>query len=45
MTREEVKNYINNNLKIEIVPFGNYKFEIRLLLEGEEISKDSYTTN
>lgn len=45
MTREEVKNYISNNLKIEIVPFGNDEFEIRLLLEGEEICKDFYTTD
>lgn len=45
MTREEVKNYINNNLKIEIFPFGNYTFEIRLLLKGEEICKDFYTTD
>lgn len=42
MTREEVKNYIGNNLKIDIVPLGN-EFEIMLLLEGEIISKVYYT--
>ena len=45
MTQEEIKNYIGNNLKMDIVPLGNDKFEIMLLLEGEVISKVYYTND
>lgn len=37
MTKEEIKNYIKGNLKIELVPILT-DYEINLLLEGEVIS-------
>ena len=41
MTNKEIKDYIKENLKIAVVPLGN-EFEIKLLLEGDTISKAYY---
>ena len=42
MTKEEIKEYIKTNLKVEIDAYGN-EFRIRLVLEGETISSDYYS--
>lgn len=43
ITKEDLKEYIKNNLRIEIIPLGG-DFEINLFLEDEIISQDKYET-